>query len=117
MDKYRKKDEVIQDYIIDTVREKQYIKHLCLIEKVSGKIKERKETEPYFSHESIHDDIVRNILILIYEKGIELGIDFEVEKGKEFDKGKYGKPYYTLPPPKCKNEPKNQKINPYGVFR
>jgi hypothetical protein len=107
MDKYCEKDEVIRQYIIDTVREKQYTEHHFLVEKISGKIKERKETEPYFPHESIHDDIVRNILILVYEKGIELSVDFEVEEGKELDEGKYGKPYYTLPPPKSPDEPKS----------
>jgi hypothetical protein len=101
MDEYQEEDKVVRQYIIDTVRDEQNIEHQILVEKVLETIKEKwrkiSKSDSCFSHESIHNDIVRNILILIYENEIELSVDFEVEKGKELDEGRYGKPYYTLP--------------------
>jgi hypothetical protein len=96
MDKYQEKDEVVRQYIINTVRDEQNIGHEILVDKVLETIKIAKSNS-CFPHNSIRDDIVRNILILIYKNEIELGVDFEVEKGKELDEGRYGKPYYILP--------------------
>jgi hypothetical protein len=101
MDEYQEKDKVVRQYIIDTVRDEQNIDHQILVEKILETIKEKwrkiLKSDSCFSHESIHDGIVRNILILVYKNEIELGVEFEVEEGRELDEGRYGKPYYTLP--------------------